>query len=142
MRQAIISRIATLETVKEAQEAERRRKAPFAEIRVKSFLHDRATVVFYPCGLGELGHKYPEQSIIAAIEEAERIAGSSRLSVSLWPWCKEWAHAYTMQSPDYTEEQKERFKLEALESMPELYENDGELLHIIGSFPQRMEAKL
>lgn len=140
MKQVIMARIAALETMAKSIEKENRRKTPFAEIHVLSFLQDRAEVWFYPSGAGSTKRKHPEKTIIEAIKEAESLVDRSRVSVSLWPWCKEWAHAQTILSDDYTAEQKARFKAESPE-LSVLYDNNGELLRLIGSLPQRMEAR-
>lgn len=140
MKQALTARIEAVETIANARKAAKLRKVPFAEIHILSFLQDRAEVWLYPSGVGSTRCKQPEKTIIEAIKEAETLVDRSRVSVSLWPWCKEWVHAQTILSDDYSAEQKARFKAEVPE-LAVLYDNNGELLHLIGSLPQRMEAR-
>lgn len=144
MKRYIIDRLAALEAATEAREAERRKKSPYAIVRVLSLSLDRVELVLYPCGLYGGSEKYPVMTLEEATETALRLADRDRVELSLWPWCREWIHTWNQTNPDLTDEQKERLRSEDLEKWPELsslYDDGGKLLQLIGGLPQRMVLK-
>lgn len=128
-------RITALQKKVERAAAARARYEPFSIIRVKSIFNDKAVTVFYPHGIGS----EKEMSAVVTIPEAFREArGTTFVHMD---FCPEWSHCFYASLPDYTDEQKIRFKEEDLRKYPEIaviYDSPDpeEFIKVLSGIPQ------
>ncbi len=130
---AVLQRITALEKQAEMLAAERRRFAPFTEIRVDSLCLDKVRMVYRPKGI------YGPAEKAKTLTLGDALACTAENKVVRMIFSPEWCYCLHMTSPDYTEAQKERFTVDFRAARPDEITwicDSPEVIKMIAQLPQ------
>lgn len=130
---AVLQRITALEKQAEMLAAERRRFAPFTEIRVDSLCLDKARLIYHPKGIYGVAGK------TEALTLGDALACTAENKVVRMIFSPEWCYCLHMTSPDYTEAQKARFTADFRAAGPDEITwicDSPEVIKMIAQLPQ------
>ena len=111
-------RIEKLRNLSDEVRAVQERRQPFAVVYLRSLLTGRTTLVYHPAGHSGAPER-GEDMVLDKVPEWFSERPGVRCVVSL-ARCIECIYAFYQRSDLYTEEQKARFKVEAVERWPEV----------------------